>query len=308
MSARTCRIFVLLTLVPATYGDACDFGPTHHSHLALPLADSVEACKKSASTFFLSHGATFFCPHTFDVKLLATIVEDEARATLCNSHFSSLAAGTSPKHVLRPTLPAGGLPALGRGEMAEWASPVMYHVHNFGKDNDAGPDHGWNVTVIRNETTTVNVDHVLYGRRLDLQPRPSALTYLAHSTGTPGKAILSHYISTSGASGFDHVLAVNLTFSKTSSVADQPLTLRSGWPTFLTIKDRSDDFRSRLVAADEADGELHVYDAHGLPATHPVRIRVTLDYYAGTSDGFAGFGTMCPFKPPAPQSPTACFP
>jgi hypothetical protein len=105
--------------------EACDFGPTHHSHLALPLAENAASCKLSDATFFLSHGATFFCPHTFDVKLLATIVEDDARATLCDSHFESLAAGRSPKHVLRPTLPAGGLPALGRGEMESWASPVM---------------------------------------------------------------------------------------------------------------------------------------------------------------------------------------
>jgi hypothetical protein len=40
--------------------------------------------------------------------------------------------------VLRPDLPAGGLPALARGELSSWVSSVMYHVHSFGSDNDAG--------------------------------------------------------------------------------------------------------------------------------------------------------------------------
>jgi len=35
-----------------------------------------------------------------------------------------------------------------------------------------------------------------------------------------------------------------------------------------------------------------------------VLVTVTLDYYAGTSDGFAGYGTMCPIALPSPQSPT----
>lgn len=301
---------VLLSSAAWAANDACDFGPTHHSHLALPLADSAATCKLKDATFFLSHGATFFCPHTFDVKLLATIVEDEARHTLCDSHFDNLAPGQSPKHVLRPTLPAGGLPALGRGELDSWSSPVMYHVHNFGKDNDAGPDKGWNVTVIRNETTTIKVVRVLYSRRLEVHPRPTTLTYLAHAAGSPGKAILSHYISTSGASGFDHVLAVELAAvpGEKGAVAEQPVTLRDTWPTFLTVPHTEDDFKQRLQAGDTADGTLHVYDAQGLPALRAVRLKVSLDYYAGTSDGFAGFGTMCPYKAPAPQSPTTCFP
>lgn len=294
----------LVTLALAHGEEACDFGPTHHSHLVLPLAESAGQCKQRSSPFFLSHGATFFCPHTFDVKLLGTIVEDDARAALCDDHFKSVAAGQSPKHVLRPTLPAGGLPALGRGEMSSWTSPVMYHVHNFGKDNDSGPDKGWNVTVIRNETTTINVVRVLYGRRLEMQPRPAALTYLAHSAhGAAGKAVLSHYISTSGASGFDHILTAGLS----AAHGADPVTLRADWPTFLTINYRNDDFRWRLKTGDDVDGELHVYDAHGLPTTTKVRVKVSLDYYAGTSDGFAGFGTMCPMKAPAPQSPTTCF-
>ena len=112
--------------------DKCNFGPTHHSHLVLPLAETVEECTAESATFVMSHGATFFCPHTFDVKLLATIVEAPARETLCKTHFQNLQQGTSSKMVLRPTLPAGGLPALSRGELLTWESPVMYHVHDFG--------------------------------------------------------------------------------------------------------------------------------------------------------------------------------
>ena len=110
----------------------CDFGPTHHSHLVLPLAANAEECKLANASFLLSHGATFFCPHTFDVKLLGHLAEEDARNTLCDTHFESVERGVSSKMVLRPTLPAGGLPALARGEMSSWESPVMYHVHNFG--------------------------------------------------------------------------------------------------------------------------------------------------------------------------------
>ena len=122
----------ILLAIALARGDDCNFGPTHHSHLTLPRAASRDACKKQDATFFLSHGATFFCPHTYDVKLLATIVEDGARATLCDSHFDAVATGASTKHVLRPTLPAGGLPALAHGELAEWSSPVMYSQVLFG--------------------------------------------------------------------------------------------------------------------------------------------------------------------------------
>ena len=296
--------------------DTCDFGPNHHSHLVLPLADSIVACTQADSLFFLSHGATWFCPHTYDVKLLATVAEDEARATLCKSYFGSLAKHESPKHVLRPTLPAGGLPALGRGEMASWQSPVLYHVHNFGKNNDAGPDDGWNVTTIRDATTTVNVVRVLYGRRLDAQPKPAALTYLAHGVGNaqaPGVHVLSHYISTSGSSGFDHILTASITHPASSPKAGQPIALRSEWPTFLTIDGRADDFAQRLKPSGgppyaNISARLHVSDPSGLPDPMEVVVSVYIDYYSGTSDGFAGFGTMCPIKPPAPQSPTTCFP
>ena len=75
------------------------------------MAATEEACMNDTARFVLSHGATFFCPHTWDVKLLAQIVEDDARATLCKSFFSAVANGESPKHAFRPTLPQGGLPA-----------------------------------------------------------------------------------------------------------------------------------------------------------------------------------------------------
>lgn len=304
-------------------GDACNFGPTHHSHLVLPLAPTAAACKEPTARFVLSHGATFFCPHTFDVKLLATIDQDDARATLCDTHFGALAATppVSSKVVLRPTLPAGGLPALARGELPAWTSPVMYHVHAFGKDNDAGPDAGWNVTTVRSENTSVSVVRVLYGRLLDIQPKPAALTYLAHSgaasaSGGPGGgtsgdgeagpalAVLSHYISTSGTSGFDQLAKATIR----RRLGMGPVQLRDTWPLFLTVDGRPDALASRLAAGDvDVPASLHVYDpATGLPASLHVLVTVTLDYYAGTSDGFAGYGTMCPIALPSPQSPTTC--
>ena len=142
---------------------ACNVGPTHHAHLILPLALNEADCAHPTAHFFLSHGATFFCPHTWDVKVLATINEDAARATLCSSYFSALATpGASPMHAFRPTLPKGGLPAEALGQLSEWTSPVLYWVHNFGKDNSAGPDHGWNLTTLRSDTTSVSIKQVLY--------------------------------------------------------------------------------------------------------------------------------------------------
>ena len=281
----------------------CNFGPTHHSHLVLPTSSNLADCQLPSSTFLMSHGATFFCPHTFDVKLLATIDEDAARVTLCETHFTALAHGHSSQMVLRPTLPAGGLPALSRGQMASWTSPVMYHVHNFGANNAAGPDDGWNVTTVRNKTTTIQVQRVLYGRLLDVQPLPSQLTYLAHNAS--GSIVLSHYISTSGSSGFDQILKVNIHDAKTPSRTYSPL--RSTWPTYLTMDGRSDIIADVLAKGDiDIAGTLHIYDGNGLPQTQKVVVTVTLDYYLGASDGFAGFGTMCATKAPQPQSPTTC--
>ena len=295
----------------ASLGDECDFGPTHHSHIVLPLATTAADCKAADARFVMSHGATFFCPHTFDVKLLATISEDSARAMLCDTHFDALASGASPKMVLRPTLQAGGLPALARGEMASWVSPVMYHVHSFGKNNDAGPDAGWNVSTVRSANTTVNVVRVLYGRQLDVQPKPAALTYLVHNGGAPdaaarsAPAVLTHYISTSGTSGFDQI--AKATIRAAAGAASAP-ALRSTWPLFLTVPGHADDVAQRLNEGDvDVHALLHVYDVHGLPATQSVLVTLSLDYYVGTSDGFAGFGTMCPTTLPSPQSPSTCI-
>jgi hypothetical protein len=157
----------------------CDFGPTHHSHVILPLETSLTSCKSKTATFFMSHGATFFCPHTWDVKILATISELDTRNILCESFFKH--KDDFPIHAFRPTLPAGGLPAEALGQLKSWTSPVLYHVFNFGKNNDAGPDAGWNLTTIHNATSTIQIKQVLYGRQLDLQPSPKELTYLVHA-------------------------------------------------------------------------------------------------------------------------------
>ena len=53
------------------------------------------------------------------------------------------------------------------------------------------------------------VIQVMYGRKLELQPAPKELTYLIHAPADSDMVILTHYISTGGASGFDHVLTVN---------------------------------------------------------------------------------------------------
>ena len=52
-------------------------------------------------------------------------------------------------------------------------------------------------------------------------------------------------------------------------------------------------------------GLLHLYDEHGQPLDEEVLVSITLDYYAGVSDGFAGFGTMC--WGDYPSSPSTCL-
>jgi hypothetical protein len=46
---------------------------------------------------------------------------------------------------------------------------VIYWVHSFGTNNSAGPGEGWNTTTIRDASTTVLIDQVLYSRQFDLQ-------------------------------------------------------------------------------------------------------------------------------------------
>ena len=163
---------------------------------------------------------------------------------------------------------------------------------------------------MRNTTTTIDVVRVLYGRQLDVQPKPGALTYLVHNGGAvnvaerSAPAVLSHYISTSGTSGFDQIAKASI---KSAAGADAP-HLRDTWPLFLTVTGRADDVAERLKGGEtEVSGMLHVYDANGLPAEWAVTVTLSLDYYVGISDGFAGFGTMCPNALPAPQSPSTCI-
>lgn len=295
----------------------CNTGPMHHGHVVLPLGvKSAEECSKAGTQFLLSHGATFFCPHTWDIKLVASLKDDEARSSLCESYFSSYFGGESPIHLFRPTLDQGGLPATARGELTEWETPAIYHIHNFGTDNSAGPDNGWNMTTVYDKPVTVNIDKVAYSRQFELQPALQQLTYLVHApqftVEDPGTVVLTHYISTSGDSGFDHIATV-----KMLRPDGEPLTLRPSWPLYVTFSKYPDAYNHRLKETEGKDGnlprhtyhgDLHTYDPKtGLPNTVEVEVQLVLDYYSGTSDGFAGFGTLCPSDVDAPSSPTLCL-
>ena len=298
---------------------SCNTGPMHHGHVVLPLGvGSAEECKQRGTQFLLSHGATFFCPHTWDIKLLASLADDAAREALCTSYFHAVAAGQSPIHLFRPTLEQGGLPATALGQLRQWETPAIYHVHSFGSSNADGPDSGWNMTTIYEAAApvVVTLDRVLYSRQFDLQAAPGKLTYLVHapqaSEGGTGTVVLSHYISTGGPSGFDHLATASLTRSDGS-----PLRLRPSWPLQVTFDKYPDAYVHRLKATEGPEGDLprhtyhgmlHTYDrATGLPEAVEVQVQLRLDYYHGTSDGFAGFATLCPQDVGAPTSPTLCL-
>jgi len=289
---------------------SCNVGPMHHTHLILPLSKTVEECSQSTSRFMLSHGATFFCPHTWDIKLLAQIVEDDARATTCQSYFNALATGQSPLHAFRPTLEQGGLPQEALGQLTSWMSPVIYWVHNFANDPpnpDGGPDGGgWNTTTIVDTPTTVILDQVMYSRQFDLQPSPAELTYLVHAPMDGNIIILTHYISTAGPSGFSHIITVNMT--RNDGISD-PLVLRPTWPLYLTLPGITDSNIARFIPNTVYNANLNVYsNITHLPLIIPVQLNIVLDYYYGIDDGFSAYGQICPNDLGSTKSPTMCMP
>jgi hypothetical protein len=76
----------------------------------------------------------------------------------------------------------------------------------------------------------------------------------------------------------------------------------------VTFTGISDAFPNRLnAAAGNYTAMLNVYDEITLePLQMAVMVQVVIDYYSGTSDGFAGFGTLCPANE-GPASPTVCL-
>jgi hypothetical protein len=284
----------------------CNVGPMHHTHLIIPLAATEQECAQDTSRFMLSHGATFFCPHTWDIKLLVNIEEDGPRQATCTSYFNAIKNGQSPIHAFRPTLGQGMLPAEALGQLTEWISPFIYWVHDFGYNTnpDAGIDNGWNTTTIWDGPVKVNINQVLYSRQFDLQPSPPNLTYLVHKPSYGNNIILSHYISTSGQSGFDHIVTCNM-------IRDdgQPLVLRSTWPLYLTVPGVIDSNTTRFQIGTNYSALLNIYNTNNLkPMTLAVTLSVKMDYYYGYADGFSDFEDICPTNLMAAASPTMCIP
>jgi len=308
-------LLATLSIVLAGYAPfpTCNIGPMHHAHMIIPVSPAnmtLASCSAPSQKFLLSHGATFFCPHTWDIKLLATVAEDAARVTLCQDYFNSIEKGLSPMYIFRPTLDQGGLPAEALGQLTQWSSPYIYHVHNFGDDNDAGIGNGWNTTTIVDTDTTVNIERVLYSQQLQLMIAPPSLTYLMHAPystvpgAAPGTIVLTHYITTAGPSGFDHIVTANVFPADTSN----PLPFRPTWPLFLTFDGTTDAFANKLTTTGgNYTASLNVYDETTLePVTIAVIVQVAIDYYSGTCDGFAGFCTLCP-NVGSPESPSVCL-
>eukprot|EP01095_Lingulamoeba_sp_RSL-Kostka_P007851 TRINITY_DN2558_c0_g1_i1.p1 TRINITY_DN2558_c0_g1~~TRINITY_DN2558_c0_g1_i1.p1 ORF type:complete len:258 (+),score=70.19 TRINITY_DN2558_c0_g1_i1:252-1025(+) len=252
--------------------------------------------------FLLGHGATFFCPHTYDVKLIANFEDNKQQTTLCQHFFNSLQSGESIKYALRPTLAINGLPATGQGYSREWTSPVLYHVWNFGNDSDAGPGNGWNTTTIINDNITVNNFNVSYFREFEISPGFTQLSYLlhAHEDGVTSNVryVLTHYVS--NAPNFEQILYVNIT-SNTDKIR------KNGYAMFIDIPGYKDTFDQRLTAGSIVKANLYSVDENYNEVQYTLSLEVTHEYYAGVDDGFADFKYYCYFAPPHPQSRSLCI-
>eukprot|EP01104_Vermistella_antarctica_P021045 TRINITY_DN9286_c0_g1_i1.p1 TRINITY_DN9286_c0_g1~~TRINITY_DN9286_c0_g1_i1.p1 ORF type:complete len:338 (+),score=40.63 TRINITY_DN9286_c0_g1_i1:107-1120(+) len=294
----------------------CNF-PDHHSHLVIPLTSTLEQCQQPDAQFLLSHGATFFCPHVYDVKLRATFSDVNVQSLACSTFFNATASGhVSPTVVLRPTLPRNGLPASGLGITNTWNSPIMYHVKQFGTNAAAGPGDGWITDTLYNQTNiTVNFEPI-YFRSFDLAtPSVSALTYLVYNS-TNGNSFtggnytdnfalyLTHYITT--APNFDHitqVTGITMITDDNDTAALDPL-IRNEWPLLLSFPGIDDTFDNRLPPyTQNMKAVLSTNDPmNNSTMSVTVMVETGASIYAGVSDGFAAFGENCEYThPPAQQ-------
>ena len=287
---------VLLVAGCAAQQDVCNF-KSHHSHLVVPLAKTYESCTSPSATFLLSHGATFFCPHTYDIKQLATFEAAGPQALVCKAFFQALSVPTaSLKLALRPTLNANELPATGSGEVTSWTSPVLYQVHAFGQNRSSGPGEGWNTTTLYDGPVTVNFRN-LYARQFSMgTPQPTALTYLLYNAS--GTLFMTHFIAS--APSFDDIVLL-------SSVAQLPagLTLPAE-PLLLVFSDREDAYPYRVPQLTQLTATLHYQGPEGRGRSAPIQVSTARRVYAGIDDGFADFGYNCPQPPPYPQHPSLC--
>ena len=77
---------------------------------------------------------------------------------------------------------------------------------------------------------------------------------------------------------------------------------------FLTFTGTADAYANRLNVAD--GNETAMFNVYGEVTLEPLQmavvVQVAIDYNSGTSDGFAGFATLCP-NVGGPESPTVCL-
>ena len=294
----------------------CNF-EAPHGFLVAPLAASVEQCGVEGTPFFLSHGATFFCPHTYDVKLIGFFNNDAnslaAQITLCKAYFASKKdPNASIKYVLLPTLPINGLPSKnatspfflhffflfsdsGNGQLTSWVSPVLDKVHNFGDSNQSGPGNGWNTTTIFSKNITMNLKPI-YFREFGLgQPKPKDLTYLLYNVS--GQLLLTHYIVS--APSFDDIIFVD---GQTGIVPGNV----GAHPYIIRVPNVLDSVTNKLTPYSMVDVMVEGQDKNLEHVEGSAQLKIGRRLYSGVDDGFADFGVNCPFPPPYPQHPSLC--
>jgi hypothetical protein len=279
-------MFAISLVVALAWASPCDFASSH-GFLVLPLSDNATDCQ-STNAFLLSHGATFSCPHGYNVKLTATIADDGARSAVCSALYSRSGRGWV---VVGPSLPENGLPDIGNGVIDRFVSDILL-VSAFGNAS-SGPGDGWQSQTIATNVKFFTKPLFMHQFSRD-SPSLSMLTYNAFRVGE--QVWLTHYITV--APNFEHILRVD-------SVELGSYLKTGAWPLTVSF-DNGDVVTSRLQQNETRIGLVQLYSSRGHVYQATASVDVSIDYYSGVDDGFVVLDEQCSLPPPYPQSPQMC--
>lgn len=173
----------------------------------------------------------------------------------------------------------------------------MFLIFPARDSNQSGPDQGWNLTTLYNQSIKVEFQAV-YFREFGLaQPKPQQLTYLLFNASN--NLILTHYITS--APDFDDIVLVDS--------IDENVNIPSNWPLVVTF-DHFPDKQNVLKEHTKFQAHLQAQYASGSfekqELLKPISLNLGRRIYTGVDDGFADFGRNCEIPPPHPQHRSLC--